>query len=159
VLEQGSTERILRTHFERHFGVTIELGMEFLGVEQVEGHVIARVKNYATGAEETIRAQYLVGTDGDRSVVRKSLGLNFVGSRHDETLMYGDATLEGLDDQVRTAASVVHRLTDRGCPVLVPVRTLTRQDVGGGARWSLRRMTDQACRLMFHRPGCKGSDR
>jgi 2-polyprenyl-6-methoxyphenol hydroxylase-like FAD-dependent oxidoreductase len=108
VFEQDSTERILRTHLERRFGITVELGMEFLSVDQTEGHVVVRLKRHATGEEESVRAQYLVGTDGGRSAVRKSLGLNFLGSRHDETLMYGDAAIEGLDDQVRTGAQGSH---------------------------------------------------
>jgi 2-polyprenyl-6-methoxyphenol hydroxylase-like FAD-dependent oxidoreductase len=103
--EQDGLERILREHLERRFRVTVELGVELLGFEQTEDHVVVRLKNHAGDQqEEIVRAKYLIGTDGGRSTVRKGLGLDFEGDKRLEPLIYGDAAIRGLDDQVRADA-------------------------------------------------------
>jgi 2-polyprenyl-6-methoxyphenol hydroxylase-like FAD-dependent oxidoreductase len=81
----------------------VELGTKLVDFEQSEGQVVARLKQ-AGGGEEQVQIQYLVGTDGGRSTVRKGLKLSFLGDKHDEPIIYGDLALEGLDDQVRSVA-------------------------------------------------------
>jgi 2-polyprenyl-6-methoxyphenol hydroxylase-like FAD-dependent oxidoreductase len=101
LFEQDGLEHILRTDLQRRFGVAVEHGVELLGFEQAEERVFARLKHRASDQkEETMHARYLVGTDGGHSAVRKGLGLSFEGTDHDEPLIYGDAAIKGLDDQV-----------------------------------------------------------
>jgi 2-polyprenyl-6-methoxyphenol hydroxylase-like FAD-dependent oxidoreductase len=103
-LDQDALERILRDHLKRRFGVVVELGMELIDFEQSEENVVVHLKRHLDDhniPEETVHAQYLVGTDGGRSVVRKKLGLTFLGeTREDHCMVYGDAHVKGLDDNV-----------------------------------------------------------
>src|SRR3954470_17987894 len=71
-----------QTHIERilagwvaELGVTIERGREATGFAQDEAGVDVRLSDGAT-----LRAEYLVGCDGGRSVVRKAAGIDFPGS-------------------------------------------------------------------------------
>ncbi|AMM19364.1 3-(3-hydroxyphenyl)propionate hydroxylase [Frondihabitans sp. PAMC 28766] len=50
------------------------------------------------GAQESIRARWLVGSDGGHSVVRKQSGISFVGeTRDDVRMLVADVAVEGLD--------------------------------------------------------------
>jgi 2-polyprenyl-6-methoxyphenol hydroxylase-like FAD-dependent oxidoreductase len=98
-------ERILRSNLERRFGIAVELGTELLDFEQSKENVVVHLKKRPDSRnafeEETVRAQYLVGTDGGRSIVRKKLGLTFLGeTRYEDCLIYGDAAIKGLDNEV-----------------------------------------------------------
>jgi 2-polyprenyl-6-methoxyphenol hydroxylase-like FAD-dependent oxidoreductase len=57
----------------------IRYGWSFESFEQDSTGVTAKVVEIATGKEETIRAQFLVGCDGGSSKVRKQLGYRYVG--------------------------------------------------------------------------------
>jgi 2-polyprenyl-6-methoxyphenol hydroxylase-like FAD-dependent oxidoreductase len=104
-LDQDAMERILRDSLRRRFGVVVELGTELVNFEQSKDHVVVHLRKHLTDGdafeEETVHAQYLVGTDGGRSTVRKQLGLTFLGeTRAQDYLIYGDAAIKGLDDKV-----------------------------------------------------------
>lgn len=73
-LWQSHIERIL-AGWVRELGVAIHQGAEVTGLQQDAGGVDAQLDNGAT-----LRAQYLVGCDGGRSVVRKAAGIEFPGS-------------------------------------------------------------------------------
>jgi 2-polyprenyl-6-methoxyphenol hydroxylase-like FAD-dependent oxidoreductase len=104
-LPQDVMERVLRESLQRRFGVVVELGIELVSFEQSSEHVVAHLKKHtkeqSTPTEETVYAQYLVGTDGARSVVRKGLGLEFSGeTRSKDCWIYGDVELTGLPEDV-----------------------------------------------------------
>ncbi|MGW4483558.1 FAD-dependent monooxygenase [Amycolatopsis sp. NPDC004368] len=90
-LGQSQTEGILRDRLAQ-FGVRVELGAGLTGFTQDTGGVTATL---ATG--ETVHAQYLVGADGGKSFVRRTLGIPFEGTT-DETIrmLLGDVQAEGL---------------------------------------------------------------
>ncbi|GAA4549118.1 FAD-dependent monooxygenase [Amycolatopsis samaneae] len=91
-LGQSRTEGILRDRLAE-FGVRVELGAELTGFEQDDEGVTATL---ATG--EVIRAEYLVGADGGKSFVRKSLGIPFEGTTDESIrMLLGDVQAEGLD--------------------------------------------------------------
>ncbi|WP_020668079.1 FAD-dependent monooxygenase [Amycolatopsis nigrescens] len=95
MLGQSRTEAILRDRLAC-FGVTVELGTELTGFDQDADGVTATLN----GAE-TVRSQYLVGADGGRSLVRKSLGIAFEGSTDESIrMLLGDVRADRLDHSV-----------------------------------------------------------
>jgi 2-polyprenyl-6-methoxyphenol hydroxylase-like FAD-dependent oxidoreductase len=92
VLGQSRTEAILRSKLAT-FGVAVEFGTELLGFEQDADGVTA-----ALSSGESMRATWLVGADGGRSTVRKTLGVPFPGVT-DETvqMLLGDVAADALD--------------------------------------------------------------
>ncbi|KAJ7662140.1 FAD binding domain-containing protein [Mycena polygramma] len=95
-ISQDRHEEILREHLQK-LGCYVELGSELRSFEQFPDHVVAHiVKTDANGtqAEENTRFDWLVGTDGARSVVRKQLGLSFLGETRAEHMALGDIVVE-----------------------------------------------------------------
>ncbi|KAF5338052.1 hypothetical protein D9758_014255 [Tetrapyrgos nigripes] len=81
---QDVQEGILRSVIEKGYGVHVELGSELRSFEQHEDHVTTSIAKVGKGGDgdavvEEVEVSYLVGCDGARSVVRKQLGLIFVG--------------------------------------------------------------------------------
>jgi len=92
MLGQSRTEAILRDRLE-DFGVKVELGTELTSFSQTDDVVIAGL---STG--ETVEVDYLVGADGGRSFVRKSLGIAFEGTTDESIrMLLGDVAADGLD--------------------------------------------------------------
>ncbi|GLZ06822.1 FAD-dependent oxidoreductase [Actinomadura sp. NBRC 104412] len=104
VTPQYETERVLE---ERALdgGVRIDRGCELVGLEQDEYGVEARVRG-EDGAERTLRAGYLVGTDGARSTVRRLLNLPFPGRSVVRSVMLADVRLQEAPREVLTLGAV-----------------------------------------------------
>lgn len=85
-LPQSEIERILATWVEE-LGVPVHRGREVVGLGQDEAGVTVELANGTT-----MRASYLVGCDGGRSLVRKAAGIAFPG---------WDATISNLIAEVR----------------------------------------------------------
>ena len=104
VTPQYQTERLLTERAVR-LGVRIVNGAEVVALRQdadgvdVDG-VDVDVK--IAGATQTMRAAYLVGTDGVRSAVRGALGLPFPGRSAIRSVMLGDVKLEQAPADVLT---------------------------------------------------------
>ncbi|WP_069165168.1 FAD-dependent monooxygenase [Nocardia altamirensis] len=94
-LGQSRTEAILRDRLAE-FGVRVELGTALATFTQDATGVTATLTR--DGDTETVRAVYLIGADGGRSTVRKTLGIAFEGST-DESLrmLLGDVRADALD--------------------------------------------------------------
>jgi 2-polyprenyl-6-methoxyphenol hydroxylase-like FAD-dependent oxidoreductase len=75
---QPGLEAILRRHAVAAGSRVIE-GAEVIAVEQDGGGVTAIVRDVDSGAQQRLRADYLVAADGAHSVVRESLGIPFDG--------------------------------------------------------------------------------
>ncbi|WP_412538239.1 FAD-dependent monooxygenase [Longispora sp. K20-0274] len=89
---QWRTEQILHDRLTA-LGGAVETGVELASFDQDAGSVTA---TFADGRR--VRARYLVGADGGRSVVRKALGIGFAGETRDgERMLLGDVRAEGLD--------------------------------------------------------------
>jgi 2-polyprenyl-6-methoxyphenol hydroxylase-like FAD-dependent oxidoreductase len=73
----------------------VEFGVELTGFEQDAGSVAARL---STG--ETLRARYLVGCDGGRSFVRRSLDIGFPGESLGIRAIGADVAVTGLSRDV-----------------------------------------------------------
>ena len=88
----------------------VHFNTEVTQVEQDEQGVTVTVRHHDASAKdkpartETISAQYLIGADGARSIVRKSLGLDFDGETYPETTLLVTTTfpfeahLDGLSN-------------------------------------------------------------
>ena len=87
-LPQYETERLLE-EYVAGLGTAIERGTELLSFTQDADGVTARLRS-ASGAEEEVRARYLIGCDGAHSIVRKGLGLGFEGGAFPEEYMLAD---------------------------------------------------------------------
>ncbi|EGN97139.1 hypothetical protein SERLA73DRAFT_183757 [Serpula lacrymans var. lacrymans S7.3] len=99
LLGQQTLEGILRGHLEK-LSCFVETGTELRSIEQFPDHVIAHVVKKQNGEEvtEIIKAKWLIGADGAKSVVRKQLGLTFLGeTREDSRSITGDIRMAGLD--------------------------------------------------------------
>lgn len=78
-LSQIFLEPVLRQTATDRWGVQVREGWELTDVDQDDDGVTATVRDVDTGEEQTIRARYLVGTDGAASTVRKAIGARLDG--------------------------------------------------------------------------------
>ncbi|MGW1676661.1 FAD-dependent monooxygenase [Saccharopolyspora sp. NPDC002376] len=91
VLPQWRTEEILRDRLAE-LGVRVEMGVELLDFQQDSDGVTATL---STG---TVRTAFLVGADGGRSRVRKTLGVEFAGETYESIrMLLADVRATGLD--------------------------------------------------------------
>ena len=82
---QNMFDPVLRGFAGAQPGVTLRYRSRLVSFTQDDDGVTAVVENLATGAPERIRARYLVGCDGGRSLVRETLGVPMSGT---EALTY-----------------------------------------------------------------------
>ncbi|MFF8609049.1 FAD-dependent monooxygenase [Streptomyces sp. NPDC015346] len=91
VTPQYEIERVLERR-ARSAGVDFRYGTELRALSQDTDQVTAEVTG-PDGAPATLRARYLVGTDGVRSAVRTALGLPFPGRSVISSLVLADVRL------------------------------------------------------------------
>ncbi|KAG2033494.1 FAD binding domain-containing protein [Suillus americanus] len=94
LIGQQLLDVILRRHLEE-FSCSVEMGTELRSAEQSdEGVTAVLAKN---GTLETFNAKWMIGADGAKGVVRKELGLTFLGeTRDDFRMVMGDIRLKGV---------------------------------------------------------------
>jgi 2-polyprenyl-6-methoxyphenol hydroxylase-like FAD-dependent oxidoreductase len=78
LISQYTLEPLLRSIVEMLPNVTVRFGHELISFTQDATSVSATIQTQQ-GAQETIRAAYLVGCDGGSSTVRKQLGIQLQG--------------------------------------------------------------------------------
>jgi 2-polyprenyl-6-methoxyphenol hydroxylase-like FAD-dependent oxidoreductase len=76
---QKFIEPVLRRHAERLPGVSVNYGWRLAGFRPFQDHLEIDIEESHGGETQTVRAKYLVGADGPRSLVRQSLGLRYSG--------------------------------------------------------------------------------
>ncbi|KAG2123840.1 FAD binding domain-containing protein, partial [Suillus clintonianus] len=99
-LGQDIMEGHLREHLAK-YSCFVELGTELRSFQQYSTHVEARIGKVSDPGhpEEVINVEWLIGADGARGVVRKNLGVTFLGETRDESAMLvGDVKVGGLDE-------------------------------------------------------------
>jgi 2-polyprenyl-6-methoxyphenol hydroxylase-like FAD-dependent oxidoreductase len=79
-IPQYKLESVLLEHAHSLPSVEILFSQEFLDFEQNADEVRVRVRDDTRGVERVIKAKYLVGADGARSVVRDRIGATMVGT-------------------------------------------------------------------------------
>ena len=94
---QDRVEPILRRHAEA-LGADIRYSTELHEFVQDERGVTATLRDRRTGVESTVRADYLVAADGNRSPIRERLGIgrHGVGSLSHNIAMVFEADLEEI---------------------------------------------------------------
>ncbi len=94
MVPQFLTEAVMRARLAECAGRP-EFGCELTGFEQDETGVTA----YLAGGrgQETLRARYLIGTDGGRSMVRHALNIDFPGKTLGVRAVVADVVLHGID--------------------------------------------------------------
>ena len=79
-VSQKFVEAILRRHAEAHAGNDVRYGWKLLEFSDAGTHVDAKVQAVAGGEPQHVRARFLVGADGPRSLVRSKLGIAWGGA-------------------------------------------------------------------------------
>ena len=77
--QQMYIEPVLKRQAERHASLQLRFGWKLVSSESSADGVSVVAEQVATGKRETLRADYLAGCDGPRSVVRESLGIRYGG--------------------------------------------------------------------------------
>ncbi len=85
---QTETQRILAERLAG-YGVHVERGVQATGFEQDAAGVDVTL-SYADGHEADVRCDFVVGTDGAHSTVRKAMGSKLVGSFEGQRFLLGD---------------------------------------------------------------------
>ncbi|PCH36577.1 monooxygenase [Wolfiporia cocos MD-104 SS10] len=114
MLGQATQESIMREQLEK-LGVHVELNTELRTFEQREDGVVARVVKKSGDEEipEMIQCDWLIGADGAKGVVRKQLGVTFLGETHSDHLIFGEIESKGL------SPGSVHRWGNPGGTLVV----------------------------------------
>jgi len=94
MLPQAETERLLEEHLER-LGVSVERETALLSFSQDETAVTVKL-TAATGNNETVPVDWLIGCDGAHSTVRHGLGMEFAGDTLASDWMLADVHVAGL---------------------------------------------------------------
>ncbi|KAG1723314.1 FAD binding domain-containing protein [Suillus occidentalis] len=94
LMGQQLLDVILRRHLEK-FSCSVEMGTELRSFEQSDEGVTAVLEK--NGTLETFNTNWVVGADGAKGIVRKQLGLTFLGeTRDDVRMVMGDIRLHGV---------------------------------------------------------------
>jgi 2-polyprenyl-6-methoxyphenol hydroxylase-like FAD-dependent oxidoreductase len=93
LIPQFLTEAALRERLTE-LGHAVEFGTRLTGFQQDAAGVTATI--VGTVGEEVVEVRYLVGTDGGRSLVRRTLGIGFPGKTLGVRAIVADGVLTGL---------------------------------------------------------------
>jgi 2-polyprenyl-6-methoxyphenol hydroxylase-like FAD-dependent oxidoreductase len=94
MVPQFKTEGVMRERLA-DLGHRPQFGRQLTGFEQDAEGVTAQIADAA--GESAVRARYLIGTDGGRSLVRRALAISFPGETLGIRALVADVHLEGLD--------------------------------------------------------------
>jgi 3-(3-hydroxy-phenyl)propionate hydroxylase len=84
--EQWKLSVALNDAIRQESRTDVRFGCEVTGFEQDETGVTVALRS-AAGEESKLRTRFLVGADGSRSIVRKTLGIDFNGLTYPETTL------------------------------------------------------------------------
>ena len=91
---QPDLENVLRARAQQ-LGVAVHLGHEVEAIEQQDGdaHATVRVRDVASGERRAVRARYVLGCDGARSLARAAIGATLEDLRFDQPWLVVDTEL------------------------------------------------------------------
>jgi 2-polyprenyl-6-methoxyphenol hydroxylase-like FAD-dependent oxidoreductase len=78
-VSQKYVEAVLRKHAERLPGISVHYGHRLKGYVEREDGIVAEVEPVDGGDGTRVHADFLIGADGPRSMVRQSLGIAYGG--------------------------------------------------------------------------------
>ncbi len=79
-IPQYTVEQIMRDRLSTLPSVRLQLQCELLRFEQSDDHVVAHLDDTKNGVSMEVKAQYLIGCDGPRSLVRDAIGAKLEGT-------------------------------------------------------------------------------
>jgi 2-polyprenyl-6-methoxyphenol hydroxylase-like FAD-dependent oxidoreductase len=100
VLEQSKTQTMLLHALEEKHGQKPEWGVRLELIEAQGDHTICTLR-HPDGTTETLKANYLIASDGSGSTIRKALGLSFEGTTYDSSFFLADVKMESVLKQDR----------------------------------------------------------
>ncbi|KAF8902427.1 FAD binding domain-containing protein [Gymnopilus junonius] len=106
ILGQTYQERIFTSHLEK-LGISVEFGSELRSFKQTDDFVTGEIVRRVNGQEfaQEFKTPWFIGTDGAHSIVRKTLGLSFLGeTREDDNFVIADVKLKGQKETQRPEA-------------------------------------------------------
>ena len=118
VISQYTLEPLLRSLVEELPTVTVRFGCSLETFEQDAASVRARLR-LAGGAEQAVRARYLVGCDGGSSTVRKRLGILLEGEGGIRTLSQALVRADDLYERVPVGRGRHYHVVQPGFPFLI----------------------------------------
>jgi 2-polyprenyl-6-methoxyphenol hydroxylase-like FAD-dependent oxidoreductase len=86
-LPQYATEAVLRARAARLPALTLRFGWTAEAVHQHDATATVVARQLATGARETLQADFVVGCDGSRSLVRDAFGITQTCADHDRLMV------------------------------------------------------------------------
>ncbi|GLI26946.1 monooxygenase [Agromyces rhizosphaerae] len=95
---QPIVEEVLRRHLDSVEDVDLLLGWTATAIEQYDDRVTVRLED-ATGRPRLVRARWVVGADGPRSIVRRAMGARYEGSaggRKNVNITFRSSQLQAL---------------------------------------------------------------
>jgi 3-(3-hydroxy-phenyl)propionate hydroxylase len=122
--EQWKLTRLLRAKLEKTGDADIRYNLSAIGATQDEAGVTLTVQS-PDGARQDLRGSYLIGADGARSVVRKSLGVSFAGQTIPEIFL-SLSTTHPFEAAIPDLASIAYMSDPDEWLVLLRTPTLWR---------------------------------
>ncbi|WP_018641312.1 FAD-dependent oxidoreductase [Bradyrhizobium huanghuaihaiense] len=78
-VSQKYVEAVLRRHAERLPGIKLNYGHRLIGYTESDDGIVGEIERLDDGSRFQVRADFLVGADGPRSMVRQALGIVYGG--------------------------------------------------------------------------------
>lgn len=100
-LPQYLTEQVLRDRLSDIPSVAVRTGRSVEAVRQSDRGTAVEVAERDGGGRETIRADYVVGCDGSRSLVRESAGLTSSGTDYEQTMVLAVFRSPALSERLK----------------------------------------------------------
>ncbi|KAI0012492.1 FAD binding domain-containing protein [Xylariaceae sp. FL0662B] len=117
IVSQCETERWLDATLAKH-GSVVEMGVEAKNIAQDADGVTVHLAR-GDGAEEVVRAKYVVGADGAHSCVRHAAtNLTFEGAAYDQEFILTDARIESST----IAKNRAYMCFGQGVMIVIPLR-------------------------------------
>ena len=113
---------VVVSHIKRYPNITFEWGKRFIGLKQYDDRVEVEAADTA-GNREIIKAKWVIGADGGRSGVRRSIGQELIGytwpDRFVATNMHFDFARHGWNPRMNLVidnqfGAIIVRLTRKG---------------------------------------------
>ena len=135
--DQPAFERVLRGGLARYPHVELHLGAEVSRVEDRGDGATVHATRTGTGAELAVRASWVVGCDGGRSVVRAALGVETERPAPQRRWLIVDALLRDPDDAALLPDCFRYHVGPRRL-------SLYAHGVGRNRRWEFQLGDDEA---------------
>ncbi|MEW6272257.1 MAG: bifunctional 3-(3-hydroxy-phenyl)propionate/3-hydroxycinnamic acid hydroxylase [Thermodesulfobacteriota bacterium] len=120
---QPDLERVLRARAQE-LGVAAHLGHEVESLEQADGHVALHVRDLASSSRRVVRARWVLGCDGGRSLSRTAIGAELEDLCFDQPWLVVDTVLRRHVELPRMA---VQYCDPRGPVTFIPMAGMRRR--------------------------------